>query len=245
MGIRRSIQAGCASALAALVLFPAGAGAAAQSFLSPSAPGTLFVTGDGGSDLVQISCDGSTPPGQFPVGQLVTLYINHNRIDGPAHCKDINRFQIAMGAGNDTVALEEIYPNEFGYFFGSVVDMGPGDDTVLPLDLEQFDPSGIQTFFPRDEITAGPGADLVYSSLGPDLLDGGPGRDFLKGGGGADVVNGGPSDDRLEGGTEADRVTGGPGADEIEGGGGPDRIKGGPGKDRTAQGKLRKVPDED
>jgi Ca2+-binding RTX toxin-like protein len=108
----------------------------------------------------------------------------------------------------------------------SVVDAGPGDDTILPAPIasatpfpgEQWLGVGSQTF------EGGPGNDLVFGERGNDTLRGGEGDDRLYGGIGDDLVRGGLGQDQLAGGHGFDSIDGDAGDDYVRGDGTIDRI---------------------
>jgi Ca2+-binding RTX toxin-like protein len=79
----------------------------------------------------------------------------------------------------------------------------------------------------RDRIRAGAGKDTVCGGAGPDQIDGGRARDLLLGGSGGDVLRGGMGTDRLDGDAGVDLLLGGPGGERLRGGAGGDRLFGG------------------
>lgn len=83
-----------------------------------------------------------------------------------------------------------------------------------------------------DRLHGGDGDDVLRGGTGADLLDGGTGDDLLLGGAGDDELDGGVGADELEGGRGADRLDGGSGDDVLTGGRGDDRLAGGRGHDR-------------
>lgn len=97
-----------------------------------------------------------------------------------------------------------------------------------------------------DEITGGPGRDLVLGRGGDDVIDGGDGRDQLVGDAGDDRIFGGAGsddligfdgDDQLSGGRGSDRLFGGVGSDMLFGNEGSDMLAGGAGQDTLTGGK--------
>jgi hypothetical protein len=100
-------------------------------------------------------------------------------------------------------------------------------------------------------VEAGPGDDLIWSSVGNDTLNGFDGNDIIDGGPGNDTVNGQNEDDLLYGGDGNDSINGGLGTNHLFGQAGDDLfqstagavafIDGGPGIDtvRYFSGHLR------
>ncbi len=107
----------------------------------------------------------------------------------------------------------------------------------------------------EDDITGGPGPDLLFGQSGDDRLRGAGGDDLLFGGPGRDRLDGQDGDDQLFGGegrdlgwmrpanpvadTQGDRLTGGPGDDRLYGQAGRDRLDGGEGNDLLVGGAGR------
>ena len=54
---------------------------------------------------------------------------------------------------------------------------------------------GDDLVFASGEVDGGPGQDIIYGTLGDDVLNGGTGKDFLAGEGGYDIIRGGAGDD--------------------------------------------------
>jgi Ca2+-binding RTX toxin-like protein len=82
-----------------------------------------------------------------------------------------------------------------------------------------------------DELMGAGGADRLLGAAGDDVLDGGTDDDNLVGGNGDDVAHGGSGDDRLQGNRGDDLLYGDAGNDRLDGGPGSDEIIGGPGDD--------------
>jgi Ca2+-binding RTX toxin-like protein len=93
--------------------------------------------------------------------------------------------------------------------------------------------------FRRDDISGGPGDDVLNGGFGRDTLNGGSGSDELNGGWGRDVLDGGADNDILNGGFGRDTLTGGSGNDELDGGWGRDVLIGGLDADILTGGWMR------
>lgn len=121
---------------------------------------------------------------------------------------------------------------------------------VAPPDrLESYGSGG------NDDLSGGPGPDLLFGQTGNDRLRGAVGNDLLFGGPGADRLDGGDDDDQLFGGEgrdigwlnparpvqsrNSDVLVGGAGDDRLYGQAGRDRLDGGPGDDRLVGGAGR------
>lgn len=111
-------------------------------------------------------------------------------------------------------------PPQNGTADRDVVNLGPGDQTFLPLDGD-------------DKVNAGAGNDCVIDGFGADNLSGGAGNDLLGGGFGADRISGGTGDDILIGSTFSFPGTNTPFIPEESdvGDNAADRLIGGPGND--------------
>ncbi len=150
-----------------------------------------------------------------------------------------------IGGGSGTDAL--IYPatrqNPVGVTIGSGSgnDGGPEDQTGTRRDTVQGD---IEVLFGTigNDLLVGDrsaetlfglgGDDVLFGNRGNDTLLGFDGSDLYIGGPGNDTSRGGPGDDRLFGKAGADRLAGGPDNDFIRGGSGADVMKGKTGIDR-------------
>ena len=89
---------------------------------------------------------------------------------------------------------------------------------------------------------AGPCANTIAGTSGPDKLTGTEGGDRINGQGGPDKIKGGSGDDCLRGGRGPDRISGGDGDDKIHvRGGRRDRVNCGPGDDTVVASKTDRV----
>ncbi|MCR9098263.1 MAG: ExeM/NucH family extracellular endonuclease [bacterium] len=104
------------------------------------------------------------------------------------------------------------------------------DPIIVGLDLDGFDERIVGTS-KRDVLFGTLGDDLIEGLMGNDRLFGLDGDDDLKGGKGNDRVFGGIGNDRLKGGEGNDRLFGGFGDDLLHDGSGNDRMFGGFGDD--------------
>jgi Ca2+-binding RTX toxin-like protein len=77
-----------------------------------------------------------------------------------------------------------------------------------------------------NQLTGGPGRDVLHGRAGQDVLHGGGGADVLDGLGGDDLLIGDSGDDVLNGGDGKDRLQGQDGDDRIDGGPGNDVLIG-------------------
>ncbi|TCR67681.1 calcium-binding protein [Bosea sp. BK604] len=119
---------------------------------------------------------------------------------------------IDMGAGNDTVTLEE-----GSNVYGKIL-LGTGDDVLTAVDGDL-------------DIDAGAGNDTVTTGSGDDLVKGGAGDDVIDGGEGDDALQGGDDNDRLIGRAGDDILIGDAGNDVLVGGEDNDTLIGGAGTD--------------
>lgn len=96
-----------------------------------------------------------------------------------------------------------------------------------------------------ENVSAGPGNDIIRGNLAANTLKGGrgndshfgrEGNDTLTGGVGADRLTGDAGDDNLSGGDGNDRLLGGDGDDVLNGGDGADVLDGGAGTDSLSGG---------
>ena len=78
--------------------------------------------------------------------------------------------------------------------------------------------------FGNDKLYGGPGADVIYGSLGDGLIHGDEDGDFLFGGAGEDIIYGGSGDDIISSGYGWDTLFGGDGCDIITASGGGDVV---------------------
>jgi len=74
-----------------------------------------------------------------------------------------------------------------------------------------------------EDVTTGPGSDIITGDAGRNVLSGKNGNDTISGGDGNDLLRGGPGADQLTGGNGVDRLQPGAGNDTVvDGGGGLD-----------------------
>lgn len=143
--------------------------------------------------------------------------------------------ELEAGPGNDVLS---------GGPGDDILDGGPGIDTAdygqgaagIVVDLAagvafRDGQGGSDDLLGIDNVTGGPGNDVIRGDDRPNVLLGGRGGDLLAGGGGDDVLRGGPGHDTLRGGPGDDVLEGGPGDDLLNGGPGRDRLTGGLGVD--------------
>jgi Ca2+-binding RTX toxin-like protein len=124
----------------------------------------------------------------------------------------VNRIDLHMGAGDDSVTIEKA--------IGPVlVEGNGGNDTIVAANGA---PDTLEGNSGSDSITASGGNDLLLGGSGADTLVSGAGNDTLNGNGGDDSLDGsGGGDDSLIGGNGTDTLlgaTGSTGMDTLVGG---------------------------
>ena len=176
--------------------------------------------------------------------------------------KNIERFDITGGSGNDTLTGGADDDYLAGGAGDDVLDGGAGDDTAVfdyrsasaNLTLDVTDAtrwkqnadgtwaSGTGGSYTYQRFQADGETDYfinienfeIYGGAGWDDLYGGAGDDTLYGGDGLDDLYGGDGDDILDGGDDHDRLYGGAGDDTLYGSGGRSNILDGGTGDDTA-----------
>ncbi len=147
------------------------------------------------------------------------------------------------GSGTDTLAYLATRQNPVGVTIGSGDgnDGGPEDQTGSRRDTVHGDIEVVFGTIGNDVLVGDRssetlfglgGDDVLFGNRGNDTLLGFDGGDLMVGGPGNDTARGGPGDDRLFGKAGGDRLAGGPDNDFIRGGGGADVMKGKTGIDR-------------
>lgn len=174
---------------------------------------------------------------------------------GDDHFSDVFNDTVVGGAGCDLFAGGTSAGKRAEAASGSLVDGGPGDDTIRMMDGDDTLIGGEG----RDAIVGGRGNDVIFGDFsddtaeqaqasyadqifgqdGDDTLSGGYGADRLEGGSGADVLLGGAGDDTLSGDGDNDSLWGGAGADVLAGGAGADVLSGDDGDDSLIGGAGR------
>jgi hypothetical protein len=196
------------SAIAAVALAPAAAGAAT---ISSDGAGTFTYTGAPGEnnsgsvqyddtpgDVVFYASGGARLTGALPAGCTTD--------DGAtATCAGVTHAVWLAGDGDENVAVSYGFPAGIPV----TIDGGPGRDWLRGSDDSE------------DTLIGGDGNDHLEGFGGADTLDGGNGDDEVDGGAGPDHLQGGAGDDLLEPDAHedpsADVVDGGPGTDTITG----------------------------
>ena len=155
---------------------------------------------------------------QAPDGSsIVVLADGRNGDDTLIGTSDVAATLIG-GNGDDSFDLSatELVISFFG--FGSLIDAGHGDDSIL---------GGAG----HDTVFGGDGYDTIQGGFGNDQLDGGNGQDKIDGEIGDDTITGGMGDDSISGGIGDDWMNGKSGRDTMTGGPGDDSLLGGGGND--------------
>jgi Ca2+-binding RTX toxin-like protein len=238
-------------ALAAVLLPVVRAPVAVAAVTAEVHAGVLEVTGDADGDVLVISCSG---------GDVVVN--GQDPSTGAFPCADLSGMDVATGAGNDRILLDEVTPSEFSGLGSLVVDAGADWDYVAGSPGD-------------DELRGGLDDDTLLSGGGDDAIDGGDGDDELEVSGtkGCTLTNGKLVDgdstltlssieevhistaarsvvidaERYRGrtfvvtGDGPDRIVLGRGNDIVSSGGGGDRIFGGAGLDSLVGGDGRDV----
>ncbi|MDC7709109.1 type I secretion C-terminal target domain-containing protein, partial [Vogesella indigofera] len=124
------------------------------------------------------------------------------------------------------------YPDNYATNFDSATAGDDADRDWLSSDTNggEFAVSGPITVAGQTLDAAG-GNDMIYGTVGNDVLAGGDGDDFLDGRAGNDTLSGGAGNDVLMGGLGNDILDGGAGNDVLYGGFGNDTLIGGAGSD--------------
>ena len=199
--MRRSILV--ASAAAAIALTPAAASAGTIAYegdtlVIMAAPGETNAITLGGEQAGRLSISDSTPY-TFPADRCT-------RVDDgyPLQCDIPGAIRADLGDGSDSLVVDHmVQGNPAIEVLG-----GAGNDNLKAIDANT-----------RLTLDGGPGADVLRSEGGSDVLRGGPDADELIGGGGSDVLLGGDGADELSGDDCA-----APGADVLDGGPGYDTL---------------------
>jgi Ca2+-binding RTX toxin-like protein len=167
-------------------------------------------------------------------------------------CDPLSRVVTALGDGDDTVRVRH-WPTQ--------VDLGPGDDRIVPgdsadviiggegrdeVDYGGEDPRGRRNTpvtvtldgQPNDGASGegdnvNPGIEIIKGTQAGDHLVGNEAAQELNGNGGNDVVDGAGGDDIVGGSDGDDVLYGGAGNDKLDGHADSDRIDAGPGTDQV------------
>jgi RTX calcium-binding nonapeptide repeat (4 copies) len=192
-----------ASALAALALAPSAASAGTISYVGDTltitaAPGELNGITLGGEQEGRLSISDANAHA-FPADRCTQL-----DVDYPIQCEIPSAIRIDLGDGNDVVVVDHMVAGT------PAVEVlgGAGNDNLKAIAGNT-----------RLTLDGGPGADVLRSEGGNDVLRGGPDGDELIGGAGSDVLEGGDGADKLTG-----DVCEAPGADVLDGGAGLDTL---------------------
>lgn len=129
----------------------------------------------------------------------------------------IDHIAIDLGAGDDSLVLRSIVPNNFTL----TISGGDDDDYV---NTAMSGSRGVS-------LVGGTGGDTLIAGSGDDTLVGGPGHDFMDGRAGNDSLVGSAGDDTLLGATGNDLLFGHSGNDLIYGNLGDDSLSGNEGDD--------------
>jgi len=163
-----------------------------------------------------------------------------------ASCSGYEFFEslhVELGDNDDNLVATQVYCPGLFFTLGHclVADGGGGDDHLVGTrDTDRMEGgdghdfleggSGLPECVPREgcfnveELSGGPGDDLVKGGHDPDSLRGGPGNDVLQGGSDPDGLDGGEGNDTLDGDAGWDWLDGGGGADSLSGGLGRDGV---------------------
>jgi Ca2+-binding RTX toxin-like protein len=150
---------------------------------------------------------------------------------------------IGGGSGTDALVYPATRQNPVGVTIGSGSgnDGGPEDQTGSRRDTVQGDIEVVFGTIGNDLLVGDRSSETLFGLGGNDVLIGTGGNDTLLGfdggdlfigGPGNDTSRGGPGDDRLFGKAGGDRLAGGPDNDFLRGGSGTDVMKGKAGIDR-------------
>ena len=161
------------AAAAALTIALTG-GTAKAAFQDPHVVnGTLTVTGDDSSDILEIRRKAGS-------ALLVEVDVGNDRVaEGTFLASDFTKIAVSAGGGNDVVVLDEGPTRD--PMAPAVVDGGAGDDVL----------------------DGGPGADVLTGGIGDDSIDGDRGSDVQQGQSGSDEITWDPGDgsDVVDGGS--------------------------------------------
>ncbi len=182
------------------------------SIFHDPATGTLYVAGDSGDNVGEVSVNN---------GQVVASVDDKQFSAASSTVTDI----VFIGyAGDDTfVNSSSRAVSMFGHLGNDTLIGGSGNDNLV---------GG-----PGDDIVNGMGGnDRVVGVGGNDTLHGGDGEDRIFGTAGENLIHGGDGNDTIYGGAEADEIHGDDGDDTVYALGGMNKIFGGKGNDALTGG---------
>jgi myo-inositol-hexaphosphate 3-phosphohydrolase len=202
----------------------------------------LFVSSQGNSTFSALDLDTGAFLGRFAV-------TDGNGIDGVEESDGLDIFSGPLGsafpnglivAHDGSSEPQNVFPDPDGgeiQNFDSnfkYLDLADALEALgLPSAPSSHDPRGmiLQGTRRSDDLTGGPGNDVISGAGGNDELRGEAGNDRIDGGDGRDELDGGSGNDHLFGGNDHDELDGGRGDDVLIGGHGKDELDGGSGSD--------------
>lgn len=209
---------------------------------------------DGGADSDLVSYDDRTA-----VQPVTVAMAPPAQAGAPGEVDTLTSVERALGgAGNDTLVGNALDNTLDGGPGDDTVTGGNGLDTLIGGDgtadlvsyADEVDDvvvdlvagtggaagSSQDTLSGFENVTAGPGDDVVTGDGAANRVRGGDGNDTIAGGGGPDRLEGEDDVDTVDGGGADDLVLGGDGDDVLSGGEGDDRVDGGDDGDRLVGG---------
>lgn len=149
------------------------------------------VTFDSGSNMLDISLDGSDSVSAEVVNDQVEVSINGSPTTPTPNASDVYFINVTGGSGDNLIDLSSLSAADFSYLLTSTsINGGDGNDTIYG--------SGVM-----DDIRGEAGADSIDGGSGSDNVWGDDGADVLNGGADSDCVMGGDGDDILWSGSGA------------------------------------------
>lgn len=162
-------------------------GTSGDDYFYPNMGADTIDGGEGTSDTLAI--DNSYDTANTTIVATLTNGSIVGGLSNGTTFKNIERFDLKTGAGNDNINIATT-SNLYGQ-----IDAGAGNDTIVGSATAPF-----QQLFGgdgNDNITGGNGGNTLDGGAGNDLLTGGNGDDYLYAGTGADTIDGGAGTDIL------------------------------------------------
>ena len=234
MVVASAVAAGIAPAAGAATVSNVHApGVAAQAtYDDADGAATTLTMGGNGAGTVTLADTAAITPAIAGLGEEDTCQppLATDPPDAPWTCQLATSVKVALGAGDDVLALKDGLP-------ALDIDGGSGSDRI---DLSQRTAGVSLDFAANDDGITATGVEGVTGTNFNDVitadnlgerLDGGTGSDVLTGGDGIDTLVGGAGNNNLRGGAGHDVLNAGGDGDLLNGGAGPDDINGGAGED--------------
>jgi hypothetical protein len=211
----------------------------AHATLTVSSSGdTVFVTGDGSANRIQLQDGNLSDPQPYAFAFYSEDHETINESGSSTCATDggmpveniycgnatVNKVVFNLAGGNDRFGV--FNDTLFDNLAALTIDLGSGSDD------NESGIKGIPTV-----IRGGDGDDNLAGEDGPTtVVEGGPGADRIAGGTGlsGETLRGGDGDDQINGLGGNDQIFGDAGNDTLIGGGDGDAITGGPGRDNVA-----------